>query len=400
MAFKVFKMLTSQLKRAWVCLLMFSASVAFAHRASDAFLDVQSPIRPGVSQSQFQLSIALRDWDAALPLDSNADGQVTWAEVDAAAPELLKWVSTGVRLGGCPLTWRFSGLERRGGASHAVLQASPTCTGAGPWVLNYDLFKTVDSTHRLIVTGQQGGKDLLAATSPGQAGGLVLRNDSAEPRAPLDEPQSRWQTAVSYFFVGAHHLLEGFDHMAFLLALVLPLRLSMRSLRRRSAVAPVTEPAPNAVRTGQWLVLLLTVTAFTVGHSITLALAVFGVIGAPPVWVEPMIAVSIAVSALLNIFPIKWVRGVHLAFAFGLIHGLAFAGLLIDAAAPVALLPWALAGFNLGVEAGQLLAVGVWVIVSQAFIHRPEYRRLGLPTLSWLLVGISVFWFAQRLEWY
>ena len=130
--------------------------------------------------------------------------------------------------------------------------------------------------------------------------------------------------------MGMRHLLEGYDHLAFLLALVLPLRLRLgRSASRR-----------------HWVSLLRTVTAFTIGHSITLMWATLGWTQASPQWVEPVIALSIAVTAGLNLRPVSWLRTDVLALLFGMVHGIGFAGLRQEAAAPSGLLPWALAGFN------------------------------------------------------
>jgi hypothetical protein len=143
--------------------------------------------------------------------------------------------------------------------------------------------------------------------------------------------------------------------------------------------------------------MLRTITAFTLGHSITLILATLGYTSASATWVEPAIAASIGVSALLNIYPQSWLRTEMLAGAFGLVHGYGFAGLLIEAAAPSGLLGWALGGFNLGVEAGQLIAVSGWIILSQAVIGKPLYDRWIVRTGSWLLFSLAVFWVIQRV---
>ena len=146
------------------------------------------------------------------------------------------------------------------------------------------------------------------------------------------------------------------------------------------------------------MALLRTITAFTIGHSITLMLATFGFTQASPVWVEPVIALSIAVTALLNLRPVPWVRVDVLALLFGMVHGFGFAGLLQEAAAPTGLLPWALAGFNLGVEAGQLIAVSAWVLLSQLFVARVWYPSVVVRGGSVLLVGLATFWFWQRVS--
>ena len=143
--------------------------------------------------------------------------------------------------------------------------------------------------------------------------------------------------------------------------------------------------------------LLRTVTAFTLGHSITLVLATLGWTQADAGWVEPVIALSVAMTAALNLRPQPWLRVEALALVFGLVHGYGFAGLLVEAAAPDGLLPWALAGFNLGVEAGQLLAVAAWVLAVQWVVGRPWYQRVVVRGGSVLLIGLSMAWFWQRL---
>ena len=146
-----------------------------------------------------------------------------------------------------------------------------------------------------------------------------------------------------------------------------------------------------------WVVLLRTVTAFTIGHSITLVLATLGLTSASPAWVEPVIALSIAVTAALNLRPWPGLRTEWLALGFGMVHGYGFAGLLLEAAAPTGLLPWALAGFNLGVEAGQLLAVAAWVLLVQVFVLRPWYDQRVVRGGSWCLIALALWWFWQRV---
>ena len=87
-----------------------------------------------------------------------------------------------------------------------------------------------------------------------------------------------------------------------------------------------------------------------------------------------------------------------LALLFGLVHGYGFAGLLLEAAAPGGLLPWALAGFNLGVEAGQLTAVLGWVLLSQAVVGRSWYASVVVRGGSVLLVLLAAWWFWQRVS--
>ncbi|SDP48145.1 HupE / UreJ protein [Rhodoferax sp. OV413] len=350
---------------------------AWAHKGSDAYLDV----RQTEGALNLQLSVALKDLDLLLPIDANADGQLTWAEVQAATPAVLALLQTHTGLDaptpGCALQWRYDGLERRSDGAYLRASSPAHCAAGSALGWRYSLFKAEDANHRLIVTGQLDGHDLLATTSPQQTAPLPLRQASAAT------PRGILATVFDYLALGMHHLLEGYDHMAFLLALVLPLQ-----LRLARGVAGQANP---------WWALLRTITAFTIGHSITLVLATLGVTEASPVWVEPVIAASIGVTALLNLYPVPVLRPERLALAFGLVHGYGFAGLLIEAAAPAGLLPWALAGFNLGVEAGQLTAVAGWVLLSQLLVRQPWYERIVVRGGSRALLLLASYWVWQRV---
>ena len=404
---------------------------ALAHKGSDAYLDVRQSQAPagagGVADFRFTLAVAVRDLDLVAPIDANADARVTWGEVKAATPQLLALLDRTVRLQtpaaagaaagpphACALDWQADGLERRSDGVYFRAAAQARCAAAQPLRLNYSLLGQQDSTHRLLVAGQVSGHELLSTVSP-QQGSLLLAagagtdagkstgtgtgveaSGSAEAGAP--RTSGRWATLRDYFRLGMHHLLEGHDHLAFLLALVLPLQLSLRRLPPvAQASAGSAGLLPSSGRRAAWLALLRTVTAFTLGHSITLMLATFGWTQASPLWVEPVIALSIAVTALLNLRPLPWVRLDVLALLFGLVHGFGFAGLLQEAAAPTGLLPWALAGFNLGVEAGQLTAVLGWVVLSQTLVGRAWYAPLVVRGGSAALLLLAGGWFWQRV---
>jgi hydrogenase/urease accessory protein HupE len=172
---------------------------------------------------------------------------------------------------------------------------------------------------------------------------------------------------------GVHHILIGPDHLLFLIGLLL-LGGSLRQL-------------------------VLVVSAFTVAHSITLSLAVFGIL-APPAWlIEPAIALSIVYVGADNLT----VRGgrdmrAWIAFAFGLIHGFGFASVLREMELPPRALGWSLLSFNLGVEAGQLLVV-VPVASVLALIRRRNERlgrRLAVGG-SVVVIAAGAFWFIQRV---
>ncbi len=400
----------------WLLAFTLACAPALAHKGSDAYLDVRqtepSAGAGSVSDFRFALAVAIRDLDLVVPMDANADGRVTWGEARAATPQALALFNEMARLevpagapGACRLDWQTDGLERRSDGVYLRAAAQARCPAGQALRFHYSLLKDQDSTHRLLVAGRLGGQDLLSTVSPQQAS-LLLSSGVASAavagggaQAQSLEASNRWSALRDYFSLGVHHLLEGYDHLAFLLALVLPLQLSLRRGPRATVLRERPAGAADAyASSATWLALLRTVTAFTLGHSITLMLATFGWTQASPLWVEPAIALSIVVTALLNLRPVKWIRVDVLALLFGLVHGFGFAGLLQEAAAPQGLLPWALAGFNLGVEAGQLLAVLVWVLLSQMLVGKTWYARVVVRGGSVLLVLLALWWFWQRVS--
>ena len=159
---------------------------------------------------------------------------------------------------------------------------------------------------------------------------------------------------------GAFHIWIGYDHILFLLSLLLPavLIFSRVNLMNGKRVTDI-QPAPSFLAALKEV--LKVVTAFTLAHSITLSLAALGVVSLPSRWVESAIAASIIVAAVQNIRGVvdskRWV----MAFGFGLIHGFGFASVLADLGLPQNALITALVGFNVGIEGGQLAIVAVFL---------------------------------------
>lgn len=188
-------------------------------------------------------------------------------------------------------------------------------------------------------------------------------------------PVDRLGTAWRYFKLGFTHILpHGLDHMLFVLGIYL-LSGSARSV-------------------------LWQVSAFTVAHSITLGLSMYGVVAMSPRIVEPLIALSIAYVAIENIFlsELKAWR-VGLVFGFGLLHGMGFAGALKGLGLPRSEFVTALLTFNLGVEAGQLAVIGAaFLLVGWHWSNRAWYRSRIVVPASALIACIAVYWTIERLS--
>jgi hydrogenase/urease accessory protein HupE len=214
-------------------------------------------------------------------------------------------------------------------------------------------------------------------TEPGTASTQWL--EGGQSSAPLAitvtaSPVDRLATARRYLALGFTHILpKGLDHVLFVLGIYL---LSGR---------------PRAV--------LWQVSAFTVAHSITLGLSMYGVLAVSPRVVEPMIALSIAYVAIENVFlsELKSWR-VALVFAFGLLHGLGFAGALKELGLPRSEFVTALLTFNVGVEAGQLAVIAIaFLLVGLHCADRSWYRRRVVVPASAMIACTAVYWTIERL---
>ena len=388
------------------------APPAWAHKASDAYLrlaDVDpAATAPGAATGSvgLQLSLALKDVDTALEqLDADGDRQLTWGEIRQATPAVAQWVSAGVQWQ-CgdvlrPVAWRFEALEQRTDGRYIRFASALDCPPAQPLTLDYRLMQGIDPTHRLLVGGQLNQQPLAAALAPDGRSSSNLRAAQATGHQS-DAPhtgiaRSGFATMVHFAGEGVHHILQGYDHLAFLLALLLPISLLRRREPTRANADGLPRAAPDTVGHTGFKTLLITVTSFTVGHSITLVLAGLGWVTVSGNWVEPAIAISIGISALLNLFPVKGLRSEWLALGFGLVHGLGFSGVLVEAGISGSLLVWALAGFNVGVEAGQLMVVALWCVLAAVFARWSLYRAVVVKGGSVALVLLSLYWTVQRI---
>ncbi|MBC8105724.1 MAG: HupE/UreJ family protein, partial [Anaerolineae bacterium] len=195
------------------------------------------------------------------------------------------------------------------------------------------------------------------------------------PRFARDDGslRSKFRGALKYLSLGFTHILpHGFDHVLFVVGLFL--------------LSPKLKP------------LLWQVTAFTIAHSITLALSLYGVVRLPPTIVEPLIALSIAFIAIENLCTTRlkpWQPAV--VFGFGLIHGLGFAGVLREAGLPQSQFATALVSFNIGVEAGQLAVLALAFGAVGLFRQRTWYRSAIAVPASFAIALISVFWTIERI---
>lgn len=352
--------------------LILAASAAQAHKASDSYLQLDATDH-GLS---VRWDIALRDLDAALDLDINEDGKLTWAEVRAALPRIQAYALARITIEGCTLRPIRQALERRNDGTYAVLFLSSDCLLVKPPAIAYTLLREVDPTHRGIARIARPGTPLQLSLL-----------DPTHPAA-LTTPTRTTAASSGWGFLGdgIRHILSGYDHVLFLLCLLLP------SVMRRTPDGwrPV-ERLSQAV-----LPVVGIVSAFTVAHSITLGLAATQVVSLSPAFIEPAIAVTIILAALDNVWPIFPVRRVVVTFLFGLIHGFGFAGVLTELNLPTADFAWALLEFNVGLELGQLLIVVSVTALLFVLRQRPLYRSWVVRGGSFAAIVVGVLWLIER----
>jgi hypothetical protein len=359
-----------------ILLALALASTAWAHTSSTGFLVV----RVQDQHLDGSVELAVRDAERAVGIDTNGDGRITWGELRARAPALIDYVARdlGLRSGSrpCPLAFGELEVNTRVDGNYAWLPFTGRCAlPVRTLTIDYRLLASVDPSHRGLLT-------LVAGSSTQTA---VLGGGGAVATLAVGHPDG-WRTFREYLQAGVGHILSGVDHLLFLLSLLLPAVL----LRREGEWRPV--PAARPALLG----VLQVVTAFTLAHSITLSLAALDVVRLPSRLTESVIAASIVVAALNNVFPLVLESRARIAFGFGLLHGFGFASVLADMGLPAGARLLSLLSFNLGIEVGQIAVVlGVMPLVYRAR-SATIYRQAVLPWASTAIATIGLAWLIQR----
>jgi hypothetical protein len=365
------------MKRLLPILLALFSTTAFGHATSTSFLSLDIPTddRP----------VAVR-WDMALQdlvwtvfIDADVDGVATWGEIQAARPAISSAVLGQIALerGGapCELVVRDFALAKRMDQNFLSIALDARCPRAGAVKVTGPLFMAGDASQRVLVYARRGAADFQGVIAPDSGGWIEPGQASA------------WAAFARFIGEGVWHVAIGYDHIAFVLLLLLP-----------SVLRPVDGRWQGATRLPQVAREIITIiTAFTIAHSITLALAVTGTVRLPVRPIEIAIAASIAIAAAINLFPrLSRVR-LPLAFGFGFVHGFGFANALAEIdASGTTLLPL-LAGFNIGVEIAQLGIVAI-VLPLIFYARGTRWYAAGIMPLGSCALGAAgLVWLVQRV---
>ncbi|PMQ08363.1 HupE/UreJ family protein [Janthinobacterium sp. AD80] len=363
---------------------------AQAHKPSDSYLS----LAVHGQQIEGQWDIALRDLDFAIGLDGNGDGALTWDEIrarhDAIAAYALQRLQVASDQGVCPLKAVAQLIDSHTDGAYNVLRFQATCPGAAPANLSigYTLFADLDPQH----------KGLLKLASGDNTQTAIFDPDSPRQNISLAAPDRLAQFGA-YVKHGIWHIWIGYDHILFLLSLLLPAVLlpqAHQSTRSNVPQNPLPPAAESRGLRGAFIDVLKVVTAFTLAHSITLTLASLSLISLPSRWVESAIAASVILAALNNLLPLFRGKRPVAAFVFGLIHGFGFASVLRDLGLPQGSLLASLFGFNVGVEIGQLAIVAAFLPLAW-LLRKTWFYRQVLTVGSLAIAVVAAVWLVERM---
>ncbi len=229
---------------------------------------------------------------------------------------------------------------------------------------------------------------LLRLEHGGRTEAVAFTGETPVHQFNLSAPSRSGHQWLTFVGEGVWHIWIGFDHILFLIALLLPAVFRQSTAGGWEGVDRFRPALINVLKI---------VTAFTVAHSITLSLAALEIVSLPSRLVESAIAASVVLAATNNLYPWFKDKGWMIAFGFGLIHGFGFASVLGDLGLTQGTLALALVGFNVGVELGQMAIVAVFLPV--AFLLRQSwfYRGLVFKAGSVVVMGIATAWMVERL---
>jgi hydrogenase/urease accessory protein HupE len=303
--------------------------------------------------------------------DDDRDGHLSPEEVRRHEPELTALLGARIRLSDGDRPGRLSVEPVESAALPAGATTSPVTHSVLRLVYWWtDPVQSVRIHYDLFLPGVSTASCLATILTGGTVRNVVFTADNRD-FVVLPGGRAVWRQARSFTILGIEHILSGYDHLLFLLSLLV-IGGSLRNL-------------------------LKVVSAFTVAHSITLSLAVLNVVSVPSRWVESAIALSIVYVAVENLWRrdralrARWL----VTLGFGLVHGMGFASILREAAVPRPNIALALVSFNLGVELGQIAVVAV-AFAGLTLLARWPRAALLRPAASAAAACVGSIWFVQR----
>ena len=344
----------------------FQNQTAKAHTASTGYLTIET----NGDQPRGTVKIEILDINRIVPLDANFDGKITWGETKAARSVLEGKILTHLKFSQAnkaPCTPELENInpEQINNSYYLAFSWNAACSfsQADPVTLNYDLLFDIDRSHVAIATIDRGEP-------------IIFKYGDSSTSLKVESP-SRLKQVGSFLWQGIWHIFIGYDHILFILTLVL---------------AVIKASSGNF-----FYQLLKVITAFTIAHSLTLFLVATGAISLPSQLVESVIALSIVLGAINNLWPFLPGTTATLAFVFGLIHGFGFASVLQELNPSAGSLVISVLSFNVGVEFGQIVIVAVALPVF-TLARRAGYFDFWIYKLGSIAVSlVSLIWLFERV---
>lgn len=352
------------------------ANPVSAHQLSTAYANLHINEK-GLITGEWQ--VRLYDLERAIGVDINGDGKLRWQELQERADDVNQYLANQLLIhrgeNDCALVlseeWK---IDSHFNESYLLVPLRAQCALAGVINVNYSAFFKEDAEHKLLLTLHSDAATSSRVLSDNQR---TIQWDAVSGNA--------WITFLEFVYQGMVHIWIGIDHILFLLSLLLTCVLVRRG-NQWFAQASVKRIVINAT----WIV-----TAFTLAHSITLSATALGVLNFSSRWVEVGIALSVFLVALNNIFPLITRLG-WLTFAFGLLHGMGFAGVLGELGLPADQQLLTVLAFNLGVEIGQMTIV-LLLLPLFIFVRKQLwYARYALTCASIIIALVALQWVVER----
>ena len=322
----------------------------------------RADITVGESEIELRLSVNLFELDLLLSLDRDLDGRIERAEIEIQRRQISDYLATRIQViaEGRMLPMEAGGFDvRHSDDGKPTFETTLRFQSPAPlrsFTIRCEPLTEFGADHRIIGRiSRDGGSEQFVFQR-----GVAYQAGDHSPRA----------ATLQFVALGVHHILIGYDHLAFLLALLLA--------------------------SGSWLNVVKIVTAFTLAHSVTLSLAALNVVSLPGWLIEAGIAVSVAYVAVENLLSRRPRHRWLVSLGFGLVHGFGFAGVLHEMALPRDHLLAALFFFNLGVEVGQLAVISVLLPFLWLLAHTSAYRAT-VTSASLGILGVAALWLVQRL---
>lgn len=374
------------MKRLLICLMLALCSNTYAHQSSTSFITLDQ--NDNVTEGLWK--VAIEDLKGMQNFDLNNDGDIQWREFTSSKSELLLLLKSGFKLkereGMCNINSdnKKLALDTILDRKYILFSFQTNCSLTSITEIRYDYYFNVDNDHKGIIT---------------------LSDDKKKSNiyvAAVNKPNITIEHNTSSSFIdivkeGVWHIWMGFDHIIFVLTLLFGVLFVTKN----------NQCAKNTSNKYQQITeITKVITAFTVAHSITLALAALDIINPSVRFIESAIALTLIIAALHNIRHLLPKRTTvifswpiwKMAFVFGLIHGFGFANVLAEMNLSVSNFAETLLAFNLGVEVGQLMIVILFIATSFLLFSFVKLKSLKnvLPVSSVLVMFVGAFWFVER----